>query len=399
MTKNTFSQLSSYNKMTKVLIFSTAYFPFIGGAEVAVKEITDRISDIKFDLITARMDKKLPIFERIGNINVYRMGFGWKTVDKIILLKFGFLKALLLNKKNNYDCAWSIMASQASIAASLFKVFNKKVKLILTLQEGDEEDYLARYVFGNKFLYKILIRPCHLLVFKKADKITSISDYLKKRAEKNGVKVPVEIVPNGVDLVNYELRIKNYELEDLKRSLGIKDDEYVLITTSRLVKKNAIEDAIEAMKFLPENVKFLILGDGHLKKELKLKTENLKLEERIIFAGAVDNKEIPKYLQIADIFVRPSLSEGLGNSFLEAMVVGLPVIATPVGGIPDFLSNGETGWFCGVKNPKSIAEKVKYILDEKNKDEVARVKENAKKMVKEKYNWNRIAEKMKSYFY
>ena len=61
--------------MKRILIFSTTYFPYVGGAELAVKEITDRISYIDFDMITLRFDKNLPIFERIGNINVYRVGF------------------------------------------------------------------------------------------------------------------------------------------------------------------------------------------------------------------------------------------------------------------------------------------------------------------------------------
>ena len=384
--------------MKKVLIFSTAYFPFIGGAEVAVKEITGRIDDIQFDLITARMDRKLPKQERIGNVNVFRMGFGLGALDKIILAKFGFLKALKLNKKNNYDVVWSIMASQASIAAALFKIFKPKKKLILTLQEGDEEEYLARYVFNIKWLYKLLIRPWHLLVFKKADKVTAISNYLKERAVKNGVKATVEIIPNGVNLENYELRITNYELNELRNSLGIKEGEKVLITTSRLVKKNAIGDAIDAMRYLPENIKFLILGDGSLKDELKLKAKSYNLKAKIIFLGQVDQKQISKYLHISDIFIRPSLSEGLGNSFLEAMTAELPVIATPVGGIPDFLKDGETGWFCKVKNPKSIAEKIEYILDDENKEVVERVKENAKKLVEEKYNWDIIASKIKNVF-
>ena len=383
--------------MKKVLIFSTAYFPFIGGAEVAVKEITGRIDDIQFDLITARMDRKLPKQERIGNVNVFRMGFGLGALDKIILAKFGFLKALKLNKKNNYDVVWSIMASQASIAAALFKIFKPKKKLILTLQEGDEEEYLARYVFNIKWLYKLLIRPWHLLVFKKADKVTAISNYLKERAVKNGVKATVEIIPNGA-ILNYELRITNYELNELRNSLGIKEGEKVLITTSRLVKKNAIGDAIDAMRYLPENIKFLILGDGSLKDELKLKAKSYNLKAKIIFLGQVDQKQISKYLHISDIFIRPSLSEGLGNSFLEAMTAELPVIATPVGGIPDFLKDGETGWFCKVKNPKSIAEKIEYILDDENKEVVERVKENAKKLVEEKYNWDIIASKIKNVF-
>ncbi|MCG2695311.1 hypothetical protein L6261_04530, partial [Candidatus Parcubacteria bacterium] len=61
--------------MKKILIFSTVYYPFVGGAEVAIKEITDRIGDIEFDMVTLRFDKNLPKFEKIGNVNVYRIGF------------------------------------------------------------------------------------------------------------------------------------------------------------------------------------------------------------------------------------------------------------------------------------------------------------------------------------
>ena len=61
------------NSMKKVLIFSLAYLPFIGGAELAVKEITDRIYNFEFDMITLRFNKQWPRFEKIGNINVYRV--------------------------------------------------------------------------------------------------------------------------------------------------------------------------------------------------------------------------------------------------------------------------------------------------------------------------------------
>jgi glycosyltransferase involved in cell wall biosynthesis len=101
---------------------------------------------------------------------------------------------------------------------------------------------------------------------------------------------------------------------------------------------------------------------------------------------------MPPYLQISDIFVRPSLSEGLGNSFLEAMAAGLPVIATPVGGIPDFLKDGETGLFCEVDNPQSIAQKVEKLLkDRESRDYIVR---HASEMIREKYQWSMIAKKM-----
>jgi len=104
------------------------------------------------------------------------------------------------------------------------------------------------------------------------------------------------------------------------------------------------------------------------------------------------------YYQIADVFVRPSLSEGLGNVFLEAMASNVPVIATPVGGIPDFLQDGETGWFCQASNPESIAEKISYILDKKNNVKIQRVVANARQMITERYSWAMVAGKMKIIF-
>ena len=78
------------------------------------------------------------------------------------------------------------------------------------------------------------------------------------------------------------------------------------------------------------------------------------------------------------------------------MAVGVPVIATPVGGIPDFLIDGETGLFCEVNNPKSIAEKVKILMESSELRE--KIVKNARQMIKEKYNWEIIAEKMKNIF-
>jgi len=368
-----------------ILIFSTAYFPLVGGAEVAAKEITQRLPDWQFDLITARIKSGLKKFERIGNINVYRVGLGLGFLDKFLLPITGYLKARQLNKKNNYQIIWSVMASQAGVAAAFFKIFHSQKKLVLTLQEGDKEEHLKRYVFGLGFLYKFLIRPWHLLPFRNADAITAISSDLKKRALENGVKVPIKIIPNAVDL-------KLFRPKEKAAVSGPK----IILTVSRLVKKNGVDDLIKAGQYLNFDFKILIIGVGPDESKLKKLTKKLNLENRVEFLGQVEYSNLPDYYHRANVFVRPSLSEGLGNVFLEAMACGTPIIGTPVGGIPDFLIERETGLFCQTGNPKSVAQKIEEILASESLRE--NLIKNGLEIVREKYNWDNIARQMEGVY-
>jgi glycosyltransferase involved in cell wall biosynthesis len=253
------------------------------------------------------------------------------------------------------------------------------------LQEGDSEWDIWWRTF--------LIRPIYKNIYRRADHIQAISNFLAERAKKLGAKCLADVVGNGIEITNSKFKISNKSQTQNSKKI---------ITVSRLVKKNGIKYLIESFQSLVTRyslpIALIIVGDGSLRPDLERLAKNLKIDKQTEFVGNISNQEVYKYLAQADVFVRPSLSEGLGNAFLEAMAVGVPVIATPVGGIPDFLEDGKTGWFCQVKDPASIAEKINYILDEKNKDEVARVVENAKKMVEEKYNWNNIASSMRRIF-
>jgi len=387
----------------KVIIFSTAYFPFVGGAEVAVREITDRLSAIGWDMITARMDRKLPKFERIGNINVYRIGIGLPQFDKYLLAFWGHKFAQRLLQKNNsansvgkYDVIWSIMASYGGFAAMFFKKRNSQIPFLLTLQEGDDPKYINKRVGVFKKWFK--------QIFTSADCIQCISKFLADWAKKMGAKRSIEVVPNGVDIDKFKNQNAKCKIaiQNLKNKLNIKENEKVIITTSRLVEKNGIKDLIDAVNILIKEYKLLakliVCGSGELKEKLELRVASYGLRDKVLFLGEVPHDELPKYLWISDVFCRPSLSEGLGNSFLEAMAVGLPIIGTPVGGIPDFLKNGETGWFCEVNNPESIARKIGYILDNENKENIERVVQNARKLAEEKYSWRMVAKRFKAIF-
>lgn len=391
---------ANISKKKRCLIFSLVYFPdFIGGAEVAIKEITDRVSDVEFDMVTLRLKADLPMVEKIGNITVHRVGWTGSKVspdslpfflhlNKYALLWNGFKKAIELHKKNRYDFVWSVIATYNSFAALFFKLRFPKVKFLLTLQEGDPIPYIKKRALPLWPLFK--------MIFTKADCIQTISKYLADFAREMGAKCPVEVVPNAVDVSLFGKEEKPEAIQKWKEIIGKQEGDIFLVTASRLVTKNATEDSIRALSHLPENVKFAIAGIGYDEPMLRSEVKRLGLQNRVIFLGKVSHAELPAILKASDIFIRPSLSEGFGNSFVEAMAAKLPVIATPVGGIVDFLRDGETGFVCEPGNPQSIADAVKRILFDESK--TAEVVDNAHKMVIEKYDWNIIAEQMKGIF-
>lgn len=360
----------------RVLIFSTAYFPLVGGAEVAMKEITDRLPGRQFDLICARIKPGLADTEKIGNVTVHRVGFGM-PFDKYLLPILGVWKATKIAKEEEVGAIWSLLASYGGFAALAYTWVRPKTKMLLTLQEGDPLEHYAKRVGFLSFLHK--------KIFRRADAVQAISVFLAQWAKAMGFKGHPEVIPNGVDIERFAKR----GASNMERRAS---QDVVIVTASRLSLKNGIDDLIKSLTHLPENHKLVIAGEGEDRAKLEALVREKNLSSRVTFLGNKSHEELPEILHASDIFCRPSLSEGLGNSFLEAMAAGLPVIGTPVGGIPDFLKDGETGVFCQVRNPESIAKAVTRIQTEPGLKEklIAR----GASLVRERFGWDGIAQKM-----
>ena len=396
----------------RVLMFSLMYHPFVGGAEVAIKEITDRIdsSSVEFDMITLRVDTDLPEIEKVGNITIHRVGKAEKglPLEKLsafpwYLIKVGYVwwaykKARALARGHKYDLYWSIMTNMGFPVVVLRTLAQDRTPFLLTLQDGDTEEYITKR-FRIRMVGFLLKR-----IFKEARHVQAISNYLARFAKSMGYRGAVSVIPNGVDYAHFADPRWMQAGEKLAEKFGKKPDETYLITTSRLVAKNGIQDILKSLSFLPDKVKLLVLGEGPLGEELWNKAKEFSVAKRVRFLGYVSHKDLPPYLYVSDVFVRPSLSEGMGNSFIEAMAAGVPVIGTPVGGIPDFLIDPSTtlgkvtptGLMCKPSDPKSIAENVdRYIHDNTLR---LRIVANARAMVKEKYDWSMVANDMKKLF-
>ena len=376
----------------KILIFSLAYFPHVGGAEVALKEITDRISpdDIEFHLITLRFLREEVPAERIGTIMVHRVGMGAGYLAKILFVPRAALAARTLHKRERFDAAWAMMGYM------VFPIVLSRLKVpyLLTLQEGDP----FTHVFGRWFIRPFL--PLLSYGFKHATQVQAISTYLLTWAKQMGFTGEGVVIPNGVNTKHFAHEYSKEEIEAKQHELGKREGDVFLVTTSRLVHKNAVDDVIRALPLLGEHIHFAVFGVGKDEPALHALTKELSVEARVHFMGQISHGEMPLALKACDIFIRPSRSEGMGNSFVEAMAAGLPVIATQEGGIADFLFDAKrnpeketTGWAVDVDAPEQIAEAVTDILE--HPEQVMHVRDTAKKLAFEKYDWYLVAFKMK----
>lgn len=379
-------------KPKRILIFSLAYYPrLVGGAEVAVKEITDRIDpgDFEFHMITMRSGRLSPTHEKIGNVTVHRMGLSSDSklalrINKYLFLALSPLRAAHLHRTYGFDAVWSVMAYVAGFPTLFFKLFHMNVPFILTLQEGDSIDYMLKKTR--------LVRRHFRMIFETADSIQAISKHLADFGHSMGARRDPLVVPNGVDVGLFSRDVPEDAKEAIRAQASAAKGDTLLVTASRLVEKNGVGYIIESLRYLPESVKLVILGTGALEETLKRRVRELGFDKRVTFKGYVAHKDLPAYLKASDIFIRPSLSEGFGNSFIEAMAAGAPVIATPVGGIVDFLRDKETGLFCEVASPEDIARKVGvYMNDRDLRDEIV---DNALHMVIDHYDWKKVASDM-----
>jgi len=379
-------------KKKRVLIFSLAFFPHVGGAEIALKEITNRISDIEFHLLTLNFSGEMRE-EKFENIFVHRIGNGASYVQKILFIPRGARRAARLHRTQPFDVCWAMM-SYMTLPIVLMRFCGIRVPYLLTLQEGDPWEHM----FGRWFIRPF--RPLLHIGFRNASAVQAISTFLAQWAYRMGYRGEVSVIPNGV-AVAYFTPVKHRVFDT--KVIEKKDNETWLIHTGRLVHKNALDVVVRALPLLPESVHFFMIGNGSEQGTLEKLSRTLGVSSRVHFHPYVPSESLPNYLWTCDIFIRPSRSEGMGSSFVEAMAAGLPVIATQEGGIADFLFDAArnpdkptTGWAVDTDSPEQIATAVRAILA--HPTETARVVATARTMVEEKYDWNHIAHALRALF-
>ena len=386
----------------KVLIPCLHYSPVIGGFEIFTQNIAEKISKTEDVFIVTSKVIDTPIHECRGNLKIFRTSpsvlrdLSYSN-PRLILgsMIWIFFKSWKLIKKEKIE----LLHAQGFLSGIICYFLKKltKVPYIFTIQSADFEIYHKKLNFWPiANIYNKLEKS----VFKNATHCHAISKHLEKHLQQYGAKNTV-VIPNGVDIIKFTPVDDKMEL---RKKLGY-DTKNLIVCVSRLEHKNGTQDLIEAANYLQKEIsdfKIVVCGNGSQREELDEAIEKFGLQNKVFLLGSVLYTKIPQYMAMADVFIRPSLAEGFGNVFVEAMAAGTPVIGTPVGGIVDFLmdpsiSSGQaTGIFCEPGNPKDIAEKINLLLT--NKELAKRITENGLKMARETYDWDIIAKQIRDLY-
>ncbi len=214
------------------------------------------------------------------------------------------------------------------------------------------------------------------IIFEKlASRITDKIVALTNREKKDHIlfKIAEEdkfsVIYSGIEL-NILKESSSEEKQNLKKELGIPENSLIVGTAGRLVPVKGPEFLVKASKYIiskyPDTY-FMFTGDGPLEQDLKRKALEMGISDNIIFLGWRD--DLVKIISIYDIFVLPSLNEGMGRVLVEAMALGKSIIASNVGGIPDLVIHGKNGFLVPPKNPKELAKYIQVLLEDKDKRE------------------------------
>ncbi len=214
------------------------------------------------------------------------------------------------------------------------------------------------------------------IIFEKlASRITDKIVALTNREKKDHIlfKIAEEdkfsVIYSGIEL-NILKESSSEEKQNLKKELGIPENSLIVGTAGRLVPVKGPEFLVKASKYIiskyPDTY-FMFTGDGPLEQDLKRKALEMGISDNIIFLGWRD--DLVKIISIYDIFVLPSLNEGMGRVLVEAMALGKSIVASNVGGIPDLVIHGKNGFLVPPKNPKELAKYIQVLLEDKDKRE------------------------------
>lgn len=351
----------------RVCVVSALYHPNLGGLGRQAVLLTERLRKEGVELfVVSRQMAGMPQADFSPDVEVIRVPCLFPRIHvfeevsfRHILLSLSYslgIAATLVGRRSRYDVVHFHGASiPLFVSLPFLKMMGKKVVAkVAAAKLGTEAGALAgRYWFIGDLLARMM---------RRVDAFIAISDEIRDGLLRDGVPAErIHRISNFVEPGVFYPPAPGEKVR-LKAAFGYEGRTLVLFA-GRLVPRKGVEYLLRAWKAVvsgfPE-ARLLILGDGPLQEELEKCATDLGISGSARFAGRVDN--VPEYLRAADVFVLPSLQEGLPNSLLEAMACGLPVVATKIGGTSDVARDGGNAVLVPPANESGLAVGLTHLL-------------------------------------
>ena len=339
----------------RVVMVSAGFHPYVGGAEKQALELSVALRGrgVGVKVLTRRLPG-LPAAEAVRGVPVERLwcaGEGWLNA----LTFMWSLSAWLVAHAGDYCAVHVHLAGSPALPAALLgPLLGKLVLIKLGGGRGIGELAASSRTMGGRLKLTLLswLRPRFVAVTK--DLAEECSQFLGP--------VPVSVQPNGVDTARYH-PVPSEEKKDLRRRLGWPEGLGFLYV-GRLAPEKQLDKFLSAWTQAAGGSSGFaaFVGDGPVGDRLRSLAQRSPLKERIFVLPSLE--AIQDAYAAADVFVLPSVSEGLSNALLEAMSSGLAVLGSRVGGTAEAVEEGRTGLLFAPQDEAELAAKLKRFLDE-----------------------------------
>lgn len=352
----------------RVLVLSPYYYPVIGGVESNAERFARFLVNAGVDtrVLTKRLATTLPDRETRHGVPIERVGpFGERSSSG----KWRMLPAVyswLVSNRSTYDVVCVVDYRGVGIAAIAARARTGRRVLV----QGQTTGVLSGHVGGGGNTEGVLTRlvkwPLRRL-YARTDAIACISRVLQQEALDFGMPAErVHLLPNAIDMSRFAPLPADVRAER-RRALGFAPDHVVFAYVGRLSREKGVVELVQAwQRVQPSNAILLLAGPdmpgspwdaGPVARSL---VEANGLSGSVRFLGSTD--DVAGVLQSADVAVQPSHFEALGLASIEALACGLPVVASRVGGLPDFVHDGENGFLVPHKDPAALATALRTLV-------------------------------------
>ena len=336
------------NHPINVAMIIQDYLPRLGGAEKQLAALAPLLKErgINIHVITRRYPG-LRSYETIQGVPIYRLPILKTKALASFIFTISAIPVIRRLRPHIIHAHGLLSPTTTAVAAK--RVFG--IPVVSKSLRGGKLGDLARLI--NRPLGRQRFR-----MFKKqVDAFIAISNEIESELMENGIAPKrCVFIPNGVNLDEFQ-PIDEYKKRLLRKQLQL-PEKFLAIFAGRLEAEKRVEDLIQVWHYVRQqhtDANLLILGTGTQEERLKRIAK-----EGVLFRGVVDH--VAPYLKTADIFVLPSIAEGLSNALLEALATGLPVVVTATGGTTDIVRHKVSGWLIRDYESKALLEGILAFL-------------------------------------